>query len=103
MVDYASDLFNCRSKLLLSYFGEYDSKACGQCDICLRKDKSKLSSNEYEEIKRDILTAIHSKALTMSELKSLLNHDENKIIEVLRFLLDNQLVEQNKKHKFQRI
>lgn len=30
----------CRSRLLLAYFGEMDTKDCGCCDICLSKNDS---------------------------------------------------------------
>lgn len=30
----------CRSRLLLSYFGEKRSIACGRCDICLKNEKN---------------------------------------------------------------
>lgn len=34
MIDYASEETECRSRFLLRYFGESDSKECGTCDIC---------------------------------------------------------------------
>ena len=34
MEDYATNN-QCRSRLLLSYFGEKSSHDCGQCDVCL--------------------------------------------------------------------
>ena len=37
MLDYAQNEVTCRSRLLLSYFGEDNPNNCGQCDVCLRK------------------------------------------------------------------
>jgi ATP-dependent DNA helicase RecQ len=34
-LDYITNTTQCRSRLLLSYFGETDSPPCGVCDICL--------------------------------------------------------------------
>ena len=34
MVDYVSEQDTCRSRYLLAYFGQSDSKDCGTCDIC---------------------------------------------------------------------
>ena len=41
MIQYAEQEQQCRSQFLLSYFGETDSPACRQCDVC-RKQKHNL-------------------------------------------------------------
>ena len=38
---YAFDKKKCRLVKLLSYFGEVDTVACGQCDYCIPKEKAK--------------------------------------------------------------
>ena len=35
MVEYANNAKRCRSRMLLSYFGQKGTKDCGQCDVCL--------------------------------------------------------------------
>ena len=37
MLRYATDDSVCRSRQLLTYFGETDSKDCGHCDVCQQK------------------------------------------------------------------
>jgi ATP-dependent DNA helicase RecQ len=34
VIDYATSTTTCRSRILLSYFGEKDAPACGTCDVC---------------------------------------------------------------------
>ena len=34
MIEYATTENICRSRMLLRYFGETDTKDCGQCDVC---------------------------------------------------------------------
>ena len=34
MIDYVQNKVTCRSRLLLSYFGEENNHRCGQCDVC---------------------------------------------------------------------
>jgi ATP-dependent DNA helicase RecQ len=35
MIGYVQDRVTCRSRLLLSYFGEENDHRCGQCDVCI--------------------------------------------------------------------
>ncbi len=37
MLEYATSDLICRSRLLLKYFGETQSKDCGVCDVCLKE------------------------------------------------------------------
>lgn len=43
MIKYATDDNTCRSKMLLSYFGENRSDNCGQCDVCIERATNHLS------------------------------------------------------------
>ena len=43
MIEYATDDSTCRSKMLLSYFGEKRSDNCGQCDVCIERATNHLS------------------------------------------------------------
>ena len=44
MVEYVSEEDTCRSRFLLSYFGQTESADCGRCDIC-RANKSKAKDS----------------------------------------------------------
>lgn len=37
LISYVVNDRDCRTKNILSYFGEYDSEECGKCDVCLSK------------------------------------------------------------------
>ena len=41
VLKYASSKTQCRSRMLLEYFGQADAKDCGQCDVCRRNKKQK--------------------------------------------------------------
>jgi ATP-dependent DNA helicase RecQ len=47
---------SCRRHFLLSYFGEEGSRACGTCDICLRRNQGVQITPEAEPLLRQILT-----------------------------------------------
>lgn len=34
--------------ILLSYFGEKETKRCGKCDVCLERNKLELSEREFD-------------------------------------------------------
>ena len=40
MIGYATNDAVCRSRQLLRYFGEEESKDCQQCDVCLEHPKA---------------------------------------------------------------
>ncbi|MBR7102519.1 MAG: RecQ family ATP-dependent DNA helicase [Tidjanibacter sp.] len=46
MMRYVNNTDECRSRLLLNYFGQTDAVDCGVCDICLAKRKSAAKEAE---------------------------------------------------------
>lgn len=55
MIAYAGNDRECRSRQLLAYFGENDSKVCGKCDVCAGKRdgttmlREKIENGEISE------------------------------------------------------
>ncbi len=39
VLHYASSTHKCRSRILLSYFGEKNTRPCGHCDVCIEERK----------------------------------------------------------------
>ena len=101
MVDYASDENVCRSVMLLNYFGEKNGENCGQCDVCLKKKNAKLTNDEFTTIRMQIEDLLKNEALSIPEIIEKLKFKEQKIIETVRFLLDNKIVVQNKYMKLE--
>ena len=55
----------CRSQALLEYFGEPDSPACGECDVCRIKSETVLRQEEFNLIRDEILAVLaHGTAFT---------------------------------------
>ncbi len=50
MIDFVTSDNTCRSIFLLSYFGEYQARRCGQCDVCLERNRLDVSEFEYEQL-----------------------------------------------------
>ena len=54
MIHYAT-AHECRSQMLLAYFGETASEECGQCDVCLEKKKMKQETVSVEDAVMELL------------------------------------------------
>lgn len=54
MLGYATTTDQCRSTMLLRYFGEEHAEPCGQCDVCLSQ-RNKLNADRTEAIRQHIL------------------------------------------------
>ena len=53
MMEYISSTDQCRSRMLLRYFGEKATHDCGQCDVCL--EKKRTVSAQVEEVQQTML------------------------------------------------
>ena len=92
LFDFISNSLQCRSIQLLNYFGESKSKRCGICDVCQEKNKIELNELEFNKIKELIKTCLAVKPQHIYELISNVKEDEDKVISVLRWLLENNNV-----------
>jgi ATP-dependent DNA helicase RecQ len=95
VLDYAQEENICRSQMLLSYFGEKDTNPCGCCDTCLRKRDKKMTTDEFESIRRSIEQALTIESLSVNSLVKKLDIKEHKVLQVIRFMLDNGMIEEN--------
>ncbi len=83
----------CRSQLLLSYFGEKKSKKCGVCDVCLGRNKSLEKSDDFERLSKKILQLLKKENLTLPQIiDSFHAKDEKKIIGVIQYMVDEKII-----------
>ena len=81
----------CRSRVLLSYFGEKKSMDCRQCDICLAKNNSGLTNVKFNDISLSIRECLREGELTLDVLVNALSkYAEKDIVSVIRFLIDRE-------------
>lgn len=90
VVEYMDGEHICRSRLLLSYFGEKNTEDCGCCDVCLSKNDSGLNNRDFNAI-RDLLLELLStrQPLPVTALLPLLPFPEEKIVTTIRFLAEH--------------
>jgi ATP-dependent DNA helicase RecQ len=83
---YVENKDYCKMKLILSYFGEKNSKNCGQCSVCEKNKQSIFGKN----ISLQIINLLSKRASTIEELSVQLSyHSKENILENLIFLLDS--------------
>ena len=56
VINYAQNDYICRSRQLLSYFGEKKASDCGQCDVCLSHTNNE--DKDHKKIIREKLLAL---------------------------------------------
>jgi len=98
MIEYADSDNHCRSVFLLDYFGE-ESDRCGICDVCRERNELDLSKYEFDVILEEIKTILGEKSPDAEELVKMIDSPEDKVIKVIRWLLDHNKIVQDKDHK----
>lgn len=100
--DYASNPDKCRSQLLLAYFGELNSNACGICDYCLERNKREVNNQEFDDVTGEIKSLLYTQHLSLKELvTAITGANENKTLKVIQWLLDNSKLHYDKENKLQ--
>ncbi len=98
MIDYAESKNRCRAVMLLDYFGE-ESDRCGICDVCRERNELDLSKYEFDLILEEIKGILAEKQPDAQELVKLSGYPEEKVIKVIRWLLDHNKIIQDNDHK----
>ncbi len=95
MTEYVTSEQVCRSRLLLRYFGEKNEHDCGQCDVCLgRNRESSLSTKTFEQIKEEVLTLL-THPMTLPEIARQLEVDQEELSRTLHYMLDEGVLKIN--------
>ena len=90
ILNYCNQTTNCRTKILLHYFGEEQTIRCGKCDICRERNKLELSDLKFKKIRIKILDIVNKKLMSIEEIcKYLKDFNEDEIIKVISFMIEN--------------
>ncbi|MGM9760862.1 MAG: ATP-dependent DNA helicase RecQ [Parabacteroides sp.] len=90
VLEYIDEKQRCRVRLLLAYFGETEAKACGCCDICL--DRKYPLAELFPQIRGQLISVLSASPgmrLPLSEIVSALAFPKEKVLEVVRYLLEH--------------
>lgn len=95
ITEYVTAENKCRSRMLLRYFGEKNDHNCNQCDVCIGNKTSKeLSQREFDSIREQLLNTLRAGPLSSDEIVSALDIDEDKLVRVLNYLIDTEILTQ---------
>ncbi|TNJ42468.1 RecQ family ATP-dependent DNA helicase [Tamlana fucoidanivorans] len=89
---YVSNEDTCKSIQLLVYFGETDIKPCGICSVCISQKPSEINPVNQDIIKKDIIDYLAFGEQSSRALVAHLNAPENQVKQVLKLLLEHQII-----------
>lgn len=90
VIDFVSNESQCKSKLLLNYFGEQTTANCGTCSYC--SNKTKKASSKLE-ICLAVESILKEKEMSSRELETILKKSAEDIIFALQHLLELDKIE----------
>jgi len=86
VIRYAESMDNCRSAMLLEYFGEKDTALCGQCDYCIRHKEKEITKQDWDRVGEEVHRMAQPDVDVISQRTGI---SEYKVIEILRQMRDN--------------
>ncbi|MDY0078599.1 MAG: ATP-dependent DNA helicase RecQ [Bacteroidales bacterium] len=96
VLDFVHNDKVCRSIQLLAYFGEKHRQRCGKCDVCIDRNKLSLSDVTFEQIQQKLLKMLSIRPYPVYEAASSVNNfPEEKVLEAIRWMLDNEQIMQD--------
>lgn len=91
VLDYLENDNLCRSRQLLAYFGEEKAEDCKICSVC-QKNVTPLTREVKNAIYIAITKVLKIKNASSRELTEAINYPENQVLEVLRLLIDKEII-----------
>ncbi len=100
VIDFVNNDEECRSVQLLRYFNEKARKRCGRCDVCLKRNRQHVS---YGEIEEKIVSIINDSTMSLKEvLSQCKDYDASKVLDAIRSLVDNDVLQLDKEGNLKR-
>lgn len=90
VLDYVVNDKSCKSRQLLSYFGEKESKNCGICSYCITKNKTE---NQVSSVTEKILELLKTSPMSSREIQMYSKFSDDAIIFAVQQLLEINKIE----------
>ncbi|MBE6345740.1 MAG: RecQ family ATP-dependent DNA helicase [Lentimicrobiaceae bacterium] len=100
VIDFVNNDEICRSVQLLRYFGENIKNTCGRCDVCSSRNRNDIDNKEYKIISDIIISELKENSAPIYEVvNNIKTYKEEKIVETIRWMVDNNIIRQDDKGK----
>ena len=100
VIDFVNNDEICRSVQLLRYFGESIKNTCGRCDVCSSRNRNDIDNKEYKIISDIIIGELKENSAPIYEvINNIRTYKEEKIVETIRWMVDNNIIRQDDKGK----
>ncbi|MCX6279656.1 MAG: RecQ family ATP-dependent DNA helicase, partial [Bacteroidetes bacterium] len=101
MIAYAEHTNKCRSQTLLAYFGEFDARRCGKCDVCIERNKISLNELEFNNVVNLIKPLLRSRSYSLEEIVLAAGQvNEDKVLRAIQWLVENEKIIIDKERKY---
>lgn len=99
IINYAFSENKCRQVMLLHYFGETKVNDCQNCDVCQKNKQQYIDKNEFLMLIEEIKSTLRLQPQTIKDLIEKIPFEKEKIIRVIRWMLDNSQIYYDKEQK----
>lgn len=92
IIRYATSTTQCRSKMLITYFGQ-QVKECGTCDICIERNKARLKPDDIAGLIDKLSSLLIAAPMNLNQLLEACKEvEEDLLIKAVSWLADNDKV-----------
>jgi ATP-dependent DNA helicase RecQ len=99
VLDYIKNDTVCKSRQLLSYFGEKEIIDCGICSVC-SKAKKNTKSQDLKALKNRVIELLEHSDMSSRSIIAALKCPETDINNVLQLLLEHQIISVTKTNTY---
>jgi len=99
VLKYVENNSVCKSLQLLTYFNEKTPKPCGKCNVCTVNSFVNNKCSQKEII--HVLEALEKKPLSSKELVEICTLEDEKIIIILQYLMEDQKIKLTNSNQYQ--
>ncbi len=100
VLHYVTSVNRCRSNVLLEYFGESGSIACGRCDVCLQRHRSGITEAAFSKISGLLKPMLQAEHLSLEQIRDRIrNQREEAVVIAVNWMIDQGQIQTDRHGK----